>query len=108
MESKKLNFADMTACKENPSIQSHQITALGWTPVTTEQHHLQQWDVSCACPVKAPEVVGLGLQALPGCLGCGLERWREAQKRCTSEMQEKAEGSRRRVGGGTLDEGRHG
>ena len=108
MESKKLNFADMTACKENPSIQSHQITALGWTPVTTEQHHLQQWDVSCACPVKAPEVVGLGLQALPGCLGCGLERWREAQQRCTSERQEKAEGRRRRGGGGTLDEGRHG
>lgn len=82
--------------------------------MTTEQHHLQQWDVSCVCPVKAPEAVGVGLQALPGCLGCGLERWREAQKRCTSEMQEKAEGSRRAGGGSwerggdALGEGRHG
>lgn len=55
-------------------------------PVTIEQHRLQQWDVRrapCVSWERRHRGWGWGHRPSQECLGCGLERWREAQERCT-------------------------
>lgn len=81
--------------------------------MTTEQHHLQQWDVSrrreLCVSCEGTRGGGGGATGLPGCLGCGLERrWHDGSEevhllRHRRKLKEAGRGGR-----GALGEGQHG